>query len=287
MIVFRENDDYEPLTWVRGIPVYVTTVLVALHSMAMAVVLLAGGMGSASWVAALPYSSAAVLEHGTLWQWVTYAFVNRATHPLFFLIEMIFFYLFGREVERYLGRRRYLLLYGALVVVPPALLTAAYALTRGVGGNPSPMFLEGAGSIHLAVFIAFARLYPGVQFFLRIRAAWMAGALFGLFLLLALGNRAWGNVWALLSDTGVALLGIAWIQGVVPSWLSWQRWRLRWWRRKRAEEAAEERVAGTDPMEAIDPLLDKIARHGMESLTEAERQTLEKARQALMDRSRR
>jgi len=287
MIVFRENDDYEPLTWVRGVPVYVTTMLVALHSVALMVVLLAGGMGSASWVNTLPYNSVSFLEHGTLWQCVTYAFVNRAVHPLFFLVEMIFFYLFGREVERYLGRRRYTLLYGALVVSPPVVLTAFSVLMRAFGGNPSPMVLEGAGCVHLAVFIAFARLYPGVQFFLRIRAAWMAGALFGLFLLFAFANRAWSNVWALISDTGVALLGIAWIQGVVPSWLTWQRWRLRWWRRKRAEEAAEVRVSGTDPMEAIDPLLDKIARHGLESLTEAERQTLEKARQALMDRSKR
>lgn len=285
MIVFRENDDYEPLTWVRGMPVYVTTVLVALHTTALMVVLLAGGMWGASWVNALPFSAASVVEHGAVWQWATYAFVNRAANPIFFLIEMIFFYLFGREVERYLGRRRFLLLYAALIMVPPVALTSVFALARAVGATPSAMSLEGAGSVHLAVFIAFARLYPGVQFFLRIQAVWMAAGLFGLFLMFALAGRYWSGATALILDGAVAVFGVAWLQGAFSFWLRWPKWRL--FRRKDSEEIGEVGVPGSDPMAAIDPLLDKIARHGMESLTEAERQTLEKARQALMDRSKR
>lgn len=288
MIVFRENDDYEPLTWVRGVPLYVTTLLVALHCVALAVVLLAGGLWGASWVGALPFNSAAVLERGSLWQWVTYAFVNRATNPLFFVIEMIFFYLFGREVERYVGRRKFAALYAALVITPPMILT----LVGAILGPSKAITLEGSGSLHLAIFLAFARLYPGVEFFLRIRAAWMASGLFGLYLLFSLSNRDWGGACALVSDASVVLLGVAWLQGTLPGWP--QGWSRRQWdkvatirRKGNRAEPASPRVSGSDPMEAIDPLLDKIARHGMGSLTPAERQALENARRALIDKPKR
>jgi hypothetical protein len=50
-------------------------------------------------------------------------------------------------------------------------------------------------------------------------------------------------------------------------------------RAKRREESEE-----ADLHESIDPLLEKISKHGIGSLTKGERQRLEQAREALLDR---
>ena len=49
-----------------------------------------------------------------------------------------------------------------------------------------------------------------------------------------------------------------------------------------APTARSRRVEEPDEVESIDPLLDKIARSGMNSLTAKERARLEKAREALL-----
>jgi hypothetical protein len=44
------------------------------------------------------------------------------------------------------------------------------------------------------------------------------------------------------------------------------------------------RVTPRDPVDAIDPILEKISTHGLHSLTPAERARLEKARAALLQK---
>jgi len=184
---------------------------------------------------------------------------------------MFLLYAFGREVERYIGRRHYLLLYAILVVTPPVLLTWMGAFLPSL-----PLQLAGTGHVHFAIFMAFVALYPGVEFFLRIQARWLAAGILALYAIFYLASHQWSSFCALISDAGMALLFIGWIRGTVTV----PRISLR--PRSTPTRTPKPPVPTRDPMETIDPLLDKIAREGMASLTPAERAALEKAREELL-----
>ena len=72
-------------------------------------------------------------------------------------------FVFGREVERFIGRRAYIALYVVLLITPPALLTI-WGLLAAVLSLPS-----GSSALHFGVFVAFATIYPRVELLLRIK----------------------------------------------------------------------------------------------------------------------
>jgi len=292
MIVYRQNDDYEPLTWVGGRPVYVTTLIVALHVMAYLLGALAGfafsGGAVSHWIDALAFQSNSVLERGALWEWGTYFLVHRGEHPLFFALEMVCLYFFGRDVEQYIGRRKYVLLYGLLVLIPPVALTILALFTKieiliptQLAAQLSGAQLYGAWHIHFAVFLTFAKLYPGVQFFLRIPAIWLAMGLLALSVTMDAMAGRWSAMLAILIASGTVWLFLLNLRGGLPT-LSAVRERLS----PGSPEfpAAPLRPSSCDPMERIDPILDKIAESGLESLSPEEVEKLEEARRDLLEK---
>lgn len=262
MDLLRESDDFEPLARVKGFPVYATSLLVILHCFALITCWTAESFGLSGLLANLRFSSEAVLGQGAVWQWLTYIWVEPVANPLFFAIEMFLLYAFGREVERTLGRRHYLLLYALLVVAPPVLLTLA--------GFFYPFGLAGSGHVHFAVFLGFALLYPGVEFFLRIKAIWLAGVLLGLYSIYYFANHEWSAL--------AAALGSA---ATVWFFLQWERDEGIFAPPVTPPPVAE---PPADPMDVIDPLLEKIAREGMASLSAKEMAALERARKKLIAR---
>ena len=68
-------------------------------------------LGGGSLLAALQFDSAQVLQAGKVWQLATYAFVHSPSGLIWFAIEMYMLYVFGREVERFVGRRAFIGLY--------------------------------------------------------------------------------------------------------------------------------------------------------------------------------
>ena len=82
---------------------------------------------------------------------------------------MYMLFVFGREVERFIGRRAFIALYLLLLFVPTLLLTVwGFAERTAIGGS---------WALHFAVFVAFATIYPSLEMFLRIMAKWVALAL--------------------------------------------------------------------------------------------------------------
>src|SRR5215210_7202608 len=138
------SDDYQPVTWVGRYPVDVTTLLVAVHS-AFAVI----GCFVPSLLALMMFDSASVLN-GAVWQLATYAFVHPPSGLLWVAIEMYMLYMFGREVERFIGRRPFVLLYGLLLLAPALLLT--------LWGVKERTLLGGSSALHFGVFVAFAAI---------------------------------------------------------------------------------------------------------------------------------
>jgi len=250
--------DRAPLGHLGRWPLYAATVLVAVHVAAMT--LLAAWQAGGGRLAELPFRREAVLR-GEVWRLVSYALLNPPS--LWFAVEMYLLFVFGRELETYLGRRAFLRLYAALVLAAPAVLLA-------LPGSA----LAGAGAAHLAVFIAFAVLYPGAQVFFQWTAKWVAVVVVALNALQALSVRAWDALVALLVSAGLAYAYVRRAQG---------RWTLRrpaWRLRQPAPGAA----APPAPPADVDAVLDKVARAGLASLTPRERAQLEQARQRLLHR---
>jgi len=225
------------------------------------------------------FDSAQVWLHGQVWRLVTYAFI----HPpsgyalLWFAIEMYMLFFFGREVERFVGRRAYIWLYGLLLFVPALILTL-----WGLGVRTG---LAGSGALHFAVFAAFVTLYPNVQFFLRIPAKWIFLILAAIGTLSALAAHDWQDLVVLWTSIGIAFLFIE-LRGAGPE-LAWVNNFKDLFRPKPklyvVQKPTARRVVEPDDVYAsVDPILDKISKSGMGSLTETEKKILDRARNRLL-----
>ena len=223
------------------------------------------------------FDSAQVWQ-GQVWRLLTYAFI----HPpggyalLWFAIEMYMLFFFGREVERFIGQRAYVWLYALLLFVP-ALILSVWGLTTRTG-------LAGSGALHFAVFTAFVTLYPNVQFFLRIPAKWVFVILAAIGTLSALAAHDWQDLVVLWCSIALAFFFIE-ARGAGPE-LAWiNNFKARFRPKPKlyvVQKSSSRTVEPDDVYSSVDPILDKIAKSGMASLTEAERKALDRARNRLL-----
>ena len=138
-----------------------------------------------------------MLSAGRLWQVVTYAFVHSPSGLIWFAIEMYMLFAFGREVERFIGRRAFIFLYLLLLCAPPLLLSV-WGIWQRTG-------LAGSATIHFAIFIAFAAIYPNVELFLRIMAKWVALVFVAAYSLQLLAFHGWSELVVLWVSVGPGL----------------------------------------------------------------------------------
>src|SRR4029453_8602337 len=118
------SDDYRPVAWMGRYPVDVTTMLVGLHVVCAVIACIFTAIASLSGILNyFIFDSMRIWNGLQLWRIGTYAFVHSPSTLLWFAIEMYMLFVFGREVERFIGRRAYIALYLILLVTPAALLT--------------------------------------------------------------------------------------------------------------------------------------------------------------------
>src|SRR5438477_1009051 len=276
------SDDYRPVAWMGRYPVDVTTLLVGVHVSCAILTAFLFAIGSAGVLNYAMFDSAQIWMHAQIWRLITYAFIHPPTGYalLWFAIEMYMLYFFGREVERFVGRRAYIWLYALLLLVPALILTL-WGLTTRTG-------LAGSGALHFAVFAAFVTLYPNVQFFLRIPAKWIFVILAALCTLSALAAHDWQDLVALWVSIAVAFFFIE-LRGAGPelAWIRDLKTRLRPKPKLHIVQKSSERrmVEPDDVVAAVDPILDKISKSGMGSLTETEKKILDRARNRLLKES--
>ncbi len=270
------SDDYQPVAWMGRYPIHVPTLLVIVHVVCMVISSLLIAFGAGAFLNVLAFDSAQVLS-GRVWQVLTYAFVHSPSGLIWFAIEMYMLFAFGREVERFIGRRAFLTLYLALLCVPALLLTVS-GLWHRAG-------MAGSATIHFAVFIAFAAIYPSVELFLRIMVKWIALVFVAAYTLQLLAFHAWADLAVLWMSVGLAY-GFIQLRGAGPelAWLT--EWTSRW-RSKRSltvvPRPAPRRVVEPENIyESIDPVLEKISKSGIGSLTAGERRALDRARNRLL-----
>ena len=127
---------------------------------------------------------------------MTYAFVNRP--EIFTLIQLVLLAFFGRDVEKFIGRRAFAWLYAVLILAVPVLLS----ILSFIGVESGSYY--GSDAVHFAIFLAFAMIYPGAEIFFGIQARWIAIALLGIYTLQMLAYRQWISLSILWWECGVA-----------------------------------------------------------------------------------
>ncbi len=275
MIAERHFGSDRPVTWIGTYPVYVSTLLAALHGVTMILSALALGAGAEGLLQSFAFSSSSVLKEGAVWQPVTYAFVHRPPY-LLFLLEIYLLAVFGREIERYLGRAAFIQLYAALLLLPPVLLTAA-----GLLGMPS--VLAGSSALHFGVFVAFAVVYPRAEIFFSLQARWVVAALLVVNVVQCFAFNDYVSLAVLLIDCAAAYVLIQQMRGTPLIRLPERAPKVAPPAAKRRPTAAAVVLRAED---AIDPILEKISRTGLASLSADERQCLERARKELLAKER-
>jgi hypothetical protein len=193
---------------------------------------------------------------------------------------MYVLFVFGREVERFLGRNAFIGLYCILLFGPSALFTA--------WGLKQNLSLAGSVHLHFAIFIAFATLYPRAELIFRILAKWAALVLIAISTLQYLAYHEWPN---LVVSWFSILAAFAFIEarGAGPelTWLTNFKSRFRPKPKLYVVQKSMARPATEpdDAVAAVDPILDKISKSGMGSLTESEKKILDRARNRLLKKS--
>lgn len=264
-----------PIFTVGSLRVDLTLLLIGVHTLAMAVAAILAASGLGDWVNQAAFA-AGDLKAGQVWTLLTYPFVHDIRQEgLWFGLEMLMFFWFGREVESAIGRRSFGLLYGVLAVVPALVLA-------GAGPLLGSSVLAGSGTISFAVFLAFCALHPGAQFFFAgLTAKWVGWILLAIYSLTSFAGRDWPGLLQLWISS---LAAVAWVRRGA---LEWPAISLSKGRKKVAKTKATPRKPGVAPvLEKVDSILDKISKEGIHSLTAAEKKQLEDARAKLLQKDR-
>ncbi|HEY1581662.1 MAG TPA: DUF6576 domain-containing protein [Chthoniobacterales bacterium] len=273
------SDDYQPVGWMGRYPIRITTIIVAALVLGMFGTVI--GL-SAHWNVIEPFAfRASTFWHGALWQPITCVLIQTAN--FFFLFNVFFLYWAGVEVEKFLGRRRYLTLLGLLLLVPIVVLS----LWNLAGAN---WLYYGSYELSVGMFIAFATLYPNVELFGWVTLKWLAFAGIVLASMQFLPNHEWGNLTVLW---GMCLAAFLYLKGLSRTLLPFEipeaitaifrrKPKLRVLPRESARRSVE---PDDDVYESIDPVLEKISKSGIGSLTASERRALDRARNRLLNKS--
>src|SRR5438874_12019352 len=251
------SDDYRPVTWMGRFPVDVTTILFGIHVVLAILTCLLVAAGGAGLLGLMMFDSARVVGSGQIWRLATYAFVHSPSMLLWFAIEMYMLFVFGREVEKFIGQRPYIMLYLVLLFAPSMMLTL-WGLSQRTG-------LAGSPALHFGIFVAFATIYPSAELLLRITAKWMALILAAIYTLQLLAFHAWSDLAVVWISIATAFFFIR-LRGVGPELVWWENVKDRLQSKPKLKIVPKEpgtRREEDDVYESIDPILDKIAQCGM------------------------
>ena len=212
------------------------------------------------------------------WQFFTATFLHAG--PWHLVGNMLVLYLLGRDVDSIIGQRQFLFLY----------------LAGAAAGELGHLFLMPVTSVLLAasggvaaVLIAYATILPELELtsiFLfvlpvRLKAKYLAYSAFAVALVFVIFDR------------NKAIAHSDFLGGCVAGWL--YAHMLGFGRPSILQRALRQRRAETERYRAmtpeqfiseeVDPVLDKISREGLQSLTRHERRTLVKAQEKIVGKT--
>ena len=218
------------------------------------------------------------LRSGYAWQLLTYMFLHGG--PVHLLVNMITLYFAGREVEAIAGPKHLLGVYflGGLL--------GGVAQMSFATGEPA---LWGASAGVCAVLIAFTTILPEMEittllFFvipLRLKAKYLALGIVTMEMFCAVTKSAphFGH----LAHLGGCLVG--WLYMMQLGFGNPLRIQKYLFEKRRRDERHARMSPAQYINEEIDPILDKISREGIHSLTRSERKILEKGREKIAQKT--
>lgn len=259
------------------------TILIALNVAAFAVQTLCNSIapGQVEHWFALSRES---LHSGFAWQFFTYMFLHGdpsvpASGPIHLLVNMTTLYFAGRELEGIIGPKHLLGVY-----LGGGLLGGIGQILVSASSTP----LVGASAGVCAVLLAFTTILPeieitGLLFFIipiRLKAKYLALC----FVIISAACAATGTLGGIghIAHLGGCLVGWLYVKQLgFGHPLRIQRYVFE----KRERAARFERMSAAQFIsQEIDPILDKISREGIHSLSRAERKVLEKGREKIAER---
>src|SRR5882724_588399 len=239
------------------------------------------------------------IKHGKVWQLLTFQFLHVPIWPFHVLFNCLGLYFFGRPVEQILGAKKFTILYllsgicGGLLQVLATLILPRHEDVAVVGASAGicgmiAIFCSLHPMQEMTTWIYFFPVTLRAKYFLMFIGGF---SLFGV--LVPFANIAHG------AHLGGILLG-----------LSYVRWGTAWeglinWKpisfKQRQRQTSRAKFKKTPPTvfnrenpadlpedefisREVDPILDKISQHGIQSLTERERKILEAARNKMAKR---
>ncbi len=212
-----------------------------------------------------------VLTGPLVYQVATYMFLHDPGGIFHILFNMFMLWMFGSEVERTWGTKRFVKFY---------LLTGIAAGIFTVIVTPSSTVpVIGASGAVLAVMVAFAVLWPNrmvlLYFLIPIKVKYLIMFIVGLDLILAFAAGAGDNV-ARWTHFGGAAFGFLYVKGyAIPGVLRKRLFKVKSAHKDWKDERDKEETGKL--MEEVDRILDKINEVGIDKLTDKERKTLERA----------
>lgn len=227
---------------------------------------------------------------GQIWRLITCAFCHDRDSLGHIIFNMYLMWIFGSRLESMMGSKEFLLFYGISAVAA----SVCYMLIDVLTGTPIPMI--GASGAVMALITLFAVYFPTqviyIFFVIPIQMRWVA-IFYALYDLHPLLQQAAGDVPTDNTAHAAHLGGMAfgYLYGTKKFQLKGHLSGIEtWWKIRRRGF----RVVGTEPSpvsrktqelsDAMDAILRKISEQGEDSLTTAERKTLERASRELRDR---
>ncbi len=195
-----------------------------------------------------------------LWQFVTYMFLHSVSSPWHIIFNMLVLWMFGSQVERAMGTRKFLTMYftaGVFAGIFCCLFT------------PNSPIIGASGAI-FAVEIAFAMFFPNttvIFYIFPIKAKYLVMIFAGI------------TVISCITPTSGSTAHFAHLGGLVYGFLfiryepKFSSFLLSWQNQQQKKECQKEE----DIKKQVDALLDKVNQGGMKSLTRRERNFLRSA----------
>jgi len=162
-----------------------------------------------------------LVMQGWVWTFVTYMFVHgNFSHILF---NMLALFIFGIQVERYMGSKEFLLFYFVTGTLAGILSFIIYYLT----GSPVVVLMGASGAI-FAVQLAYATFFPDSIIYLWGVLPLRAPVMVLGFTALALFSSVFGLSAGVAHLTHLAGFGFAWLYFVIRFNINpWKRLRMR------------------------------------------------------------
>lgn len=206
--------------------------------------------------------------HGMVWQFVTYMFLHYGIYHILF--NMFALWMFGSDIEKVWGAKSFLYYYFFTGIGAGVL-----SFLSSIGSN---FVTIGASGAIFGILVAFAMLFPNrivLVFFLFPMRARNFVILFGAIeLWMTLASGPVGGGVARFAHLGGMLFGYLYLKFGSKVRFSMPRIRLNLkLRRNKTEEEWLQFMRNE-----VDPILDKISRQGIQSLTRREKRILKRAR---------